>query len=410
MPILTYYLPILLLLIVLTPTTGHGWDCYCWGEWCKYQNQHGISNTYRGWTDYLPLYHYILNLFGKMIGNIEEIPRYIYRLKYITYLFELGSTLIIFYILNNQFKDFFKSLFYSIFYFLNFAVLYNSAIWGQVDGIMTFFVFASIVSAYYNKIILSILLFVLAVNMKLQAMFFLPLLLYVLALHFERKQLVKIGISLFCALLLQFLIISPFYFNGDFDKLWNVIENSVGKFPHITMNAYNFWALLVDSKNFFDSDADQFWLFSYKSWGLLLFLSSSFMALIIPLVRVFKKLILGKSLNNSLNEILLLGAIIPLLFFFFNTQMHERYSHPAFIFITIYSLLNRKIHILVIPSIAYFLNLEDVLQAFNTQNYSTLIYTPFFIALLYLLTIVLLFIELYKCQLNKKFSIKENVS
>jgi hypothetical protein len=241
-------------------------------------------------------------------------------------------------------------------------------------------------------------------------MFFLPLLLYVLALHFERKQLVKIGISLFCALLLQFLIISPFYFNGDFDKLWNVIENSVGKFPHITMNAYNFWALLVDSKNFFDSDADQFWLFSYKSWGLLLFLSSSFMALIIPLVRVFKKLILGKSLNNSLNEILLLGAIIPLLFFFFNTQMHERYSHPAFIFITIYSLLNRKIHILVIPSIAYFLNLEDVLQAFNTQNYSTLIYTPFFIALLYLLTIVLLFIELYKCQLNKKFSIKENVS
>jgi hypothetical protein len=176
------------------------------------------------------------------------------------------------------------------------------------------------------------------------------------------------------------------------------------------MNAYNFWALLVDSKNFFDSDALDFWGLSYKSWGLMLFLSTSFMALIIPLIRVYKKLIHGKSTTISLNEILLLGALIPLLFFFFNTQMHERYSHPAFIFITVYSLLNRKIHLLIISSIAYFLNLEDVLQAFNTQNYSTLIYTPFFIATLYLLTIVLLFIELYKFQLNKNFTIKENVS
>jgi Gpi18-like mannosyltransferase len=410
MRILVYYLPILFLLIVLTPTTGHGSDYFCWIEWCKFQYQNGISNTYQSWTDYLPLYHYILNLFGKMIGNIEEIPRYIYRLKYITYLFELGSTLILFYILKNQFKDFFKSLFFSLFYLLNFAVLYNSAIWGQVDGIMTFFVFASIISAYYNKTILSILLFVLAVNMKLQAIFFLPLSFYVLVLQYERKQLVKFGIGLFCSLLLQFIIISPFYFNGDLDKFWQVIENSAGKYPKITMNAYNFWALLVDSKNFFDSDADQYWLLTYKSWGLLLFLSTSFMVLIIPLIRVYKKLIQGKSLNNSLNEILLLGAIIPLLFFFFNTQMHERYSHPAFIFITVYSLLNRKIYILVISSIAYFLNLEDVLQAFNTQNYGTLIYTPFFIALLYLLTIVLLFIELYKCQLNKNFSVKENVS
>ncbi len=407
---LVYYIPILLLLIVLTPNTGHGWDCYCWAEWCKYQTQHGISNTYRGWTDYLPLYHYILNLYGKIAGNIEEIQSHIYRLKYITYLFEFGSTLILFFILKNQFKDFFKSLFYSLFYLLNFAILYNSAVWGQVDGIMTFFVFASIISAYYNKTILSILLFVLAVNMKLQAIFFVPLLLYVLALHYERKQLVKLGIGLFCAILLQFLIISPFYFNGDFDKFWHVIENSIGKFPHITMNAYNFWALLVDSKNFFDSDALDFWGLSYKSWGLMLFLSTSFMALIIPLIRVYKKLIHGKSTTISLNEILLLGALIPLLFFFFNTQMHERYSHPAFIFITVYSLLNRKIHLLIISSIAYFLNLEDVLQAFNTQNYSTLIYTPFFIATLYLLTIVLLFIELYKFQLNKNFTIKENVS
>ena len=405
-----YYIPILLILIVLTPTSGHNWDCYCWGEWCKYQNQHGISNTYRGWTDYLPLYHYILNLYGKLYGNIEEIPRFIYRLKYITYLFELGSTIILFYLLKNQFKDFFKALFYSLFYLLNFAILYNSAIWGQVDGIMTFFVFASIISCYYNKLLLSIILFVLAVNMKLQAIFFLPLFLYILYLHFERKQLYKFVIGFFIALILQFLIVSPFYFNGDFDKLWAVIQNSVGKFPHITMNAYNFWAIVVDNKNFFESDATEFLGISYKSWGLLFFLSTSFLALMTPFIRVLKKLFLGNSMNITLNEILLLGALIPLLFFFFNTQMHERYSHPSIIFITVFSLLNKKYHLLIIPSIAYFLNLEDVLQTFNTQNYTTVIYTPSFIASLYLLTIVLLFIELYKIHINNYSIFKKNVS
>ena len=408
--IVAYFIPILFFLVVLTPSTGHGFDCSCWSDWCKHQFQYGISNTYRGWTDYLPLYHYILNLNAKLYDNIEDIPQYIYRLKYVTYLFELGSTLILFYILKRKFNDFFKSLFYSLFYLLNFAVLYNSAIWGQSDGIMTFFVFSSIVAAYYKKSIAAILLFVLGLNMKLQAIFFLPLLLYVISINFRKEQWKTIVIACFSAILLQFLIVSPMYFNGDLDRLWNVVHGSVDKYPFLSMNAYNFWAMFFDSTHFFDSDTTICWGFSYKTWGLLLFLSTSFLALLNPLLVVFRKFFLGKVVHVNLDEVLLIGSLIPLLFFFFNTQMHERYTHPAFIFISVFSLLNKKYHLLIIPSIAYFLNLEDVLQAFNTHNYGTLVYTPSFIAVLYMLTIIMLFVELFKVQFKSNFIFKANVT
>ena len=396
--VLFYFLPILIFLIILTPNTAHGGDQTCWIEWAKFQYQFGISKTYRGWTDYLPLYHYVLNVYGKMCGSIDEIQLNIKCLKYITYIFELGSTIILFYVLNNKFKDYYKSLFYSLFYFLNIAVLYNSAVWGQVDGNMTFFVFSSIIAAYYNKNYLAFVLFVLGLNMKLQTIFFLPLLMYVVALNFEKKSLLNLVIGLVLAVLTQLLIIAPFYMNGDLHKLWHVIVNSNGKYPAITMNAYNIWAILVDHKDFFKSDNEVFLGFSYHIWGLIYFFFSAFVVLIIPFIRSLKALFKKEKMIVSLNEILLIGALIPLIFFFFNTQMHERYSHPALIFITTYSLLNNKKIVLIISTFAYFQNLEGVSHLLSFNNCHTLIFTPWFIATLYLITIILLLFELFKLQ------------
>jgi hypothetical protein len=101
-------------------------------------------------------------------------------------------------------------------------------------------------------------------------------------------------------------------------------------------------------------------------------------------------------------HILLVGALIPLLFFFFNTQIHERYSHPAFLFIIAFSFLRKRYFLYIIFSIAYFLNLEKALRAFDL-HYSTFIFGNRFIAGLYLITIIVLFREL---MLNSNLSNK----
>jgi hypothetical protein len=87
--------------------------------------------------------------------------------------------------------------------------------------------------------------------------------------------------------------------------------------------------------------------------------------------------------------------------------MHERYVHPALIFITAFGMLNRKILIIIIPSVAYILNLEGAAHIFNLTNYGTLIFTPRFVAILYLITIILLFYELFKLQKSLFNNFKE---
>jgi hypothetical protein len=73
--------------------------------------------------------------------------------------------------------------------------------------------------------------------------------------------------------------------------------------------------------------------------------------------------------------------------------MHERYSHPAFLFIIAYSFLRKSYYLYMIFSIAYFLNLEKALRAFDL-HYGIFIFGNRFIAGLYLITIIILFREL----------------
>jgi len=112
-------------------------------------------------------------------------------------------------------------------------------------------------------------------------------------------------------------------------------------------------------------------------------------------------------------KIWLTAALIGLIFFFFNTQMHERYSHYAFIFITVYAFSKRHYIPYILFSIAYLLNLDAVLEWFHkddTQQYfirkggelimmgepPPIWFRQNFIALLFAVTIVYLYVMLIR--------------
>jgi Gpi18-like mannosyltransferase len=400
--ILLLYAPFIIALVIIKTKSGHYGDVSCWKNWTEFGFTDGFSNIYKSGTDYLPLYHYMLFFYGKIQGSVEAIVENIYKLKILTLLFEFGITLMLFKILNNKFKDLYKSLFLSLFYFLNIGVLYNSLIWGQVDGILTFFVFGAAIFAYKKKIFLSLLFFVLALNMKLQAIVFFPVIgLLLFPVLLDKSQIKKwlyaaIGIGA-----IQLLIILPFILAGDFAKLWNVIIGSVGMYPKVSMNAYNMWYFFIDEP-MQTSDSNMFLGVTYNKWGLFLFFLTSFFALLHFLKSLIFSFLKKVKIEYSSQKTLISFCLIPLLFFFFNTQMHERYSHPALIFLATYAMLYNKPLPYILGSVAYFLNMEDVLQFFQTHNYHTLVYTPWFIAIIYLLTIILLFADLYGINFKRK--------
>ena len=405
--ILLFYSPFVVMLLILKWKSGHLGDLSLWAKWTCLSFTDGLTHIYKSDTNYLPLYQYIMWAFGKIQGDTSLIWENIYKLKSLTLFFELGTTLILFKLLNDKYKDTYKSLFYSLFYFLNLAVLYNSIIWGQVDGIVSFFVFAAVILAYEKRLFFSMLFFVLALNMKLQAIIFFPVMgLLLFPVIWDKSQIKRLLYSILGTGVVQFLIFFPFIYRGDFSKVLHVITGSVGHFPFVSMNAFNMWYFFVDNP-IETPDINTFLGITYKSWGLMLFCVTSFFALWHFLKPIYLKIVKNKDIEYSQKKIWISCALIPLLFFFFNTQMHERYSHCALIFLALYAMLYKKPLVFILGSLACFLNLEKVLKALQTNNYGTLVFTPWFIACLYLLAIILLFIDLYDVKLFKKKQISD---
>jgi hypothetical protein len=258
-------------------------------------------------------------------------------------------------------------------------------------------IFISFYYAYKQKISLSLAFYVLALNLKLQAIIFLPviglMLLPSMINQFSWKNLMH---WLWFPVYIQFFIIIPYLIVGDIDKVWMVVTGSVGKYPAISMNAFNVWNLFFSGDLMNTSDAFTIWGISYHYWGLLMFFTSSFFALFYSLKINYQRF---RNIKNtlSLEKTLLTAALIPLLFFYFNTQMHERYVHPALIFLAAYTVLSKKYFPFVLLSVAYFINLETVLNQFNLFRFDRI---REICSVLYLTIIILLFIKLFKFKIE----------
>jgi Predicted integral membrane protein len=384
--------------VILASKAGFGSDVWYWNYWTKYIFENGLKNAYKSGTDYLPLYQYILFLFGKFQGSIENIERNIYCVKIITLAFDFLSGFYLAKLLYVKY-DKYQGLFYSLFFFFNIAYFYNTLIWNQVDGIMTCFIFLAIYFAIKEKIFFSLLFTLLSINFKLQAIIFIPvvglLLLPSMVTQFSYKRL---SIWLLTLMLLQILIVLPFLLNGDISRMWKVITDSFGKYPVVSMNAFNFWYLILKGNLREVSDSIKFMGISYKNWGLFMFFVTSFIALFPMLGKVFYRFFFNKNKKLSIEQVLIIASIIPMLFFFFNTEMHERYLHPTVLFVAGYALLSKKYFPYALVSIAYFLNLEAVQRFLQLKSYGTLIFHPSFIAFLYLICLIYLFFQLFNTK------------
>ena len=204
----------------------------------------------------------------------------------------------------------------------------------------------------------------------------------------------------------QIAIIFPNWLHQELGQVKNVITESIDYYPVVSMNAYNFWELLLEGNLITLKDNIVVNGLSYKNWGLLMFFVTSFIALTPLLIITFRKrndeFIFYSNNQNTLNIIFLSCGLIPLLFFFFNTQMHERYSHPALLFIFAFSYVNKNCIPLMLFSIAYFLNLEGVLHAFKRFGLidNPILFSINFIATYYAILILYMFFYLYKLSIK----------
>jgi hypothetical protein len=229
-------------------------------------------------------------------------------------------------------------------------------VWGQIDSIYVNLSFLAIVVGVLYPVP-AMLLYVLAVYTKPQAIEFLPVLL--LVMYYSIRNIKTLFLVLLAAGLLKLLLLLPFMHDGGLGRLLGFAMGSVGLYHNLSISAFNVWYLITRGNPYFMNDTSTYFLFSYRVWGLLLFALSALWVMV-PLfnkVRLLRKEKL--SFDESAYQFLFLGTgMLCLFFFYFNTQMHERYAHPIIIFFFFYGVVSKNYKLFALASIPYFLSLD----------------------------------------------------
>lgn len=371
-------------------------DIGYWVDWAIGIKQVGLANAYTVPTlNYNPVLLYVLSIYGYILPTVQSINENINYLKIPVLIFDFAPLILLMWWLNKNGRNFF-SVFFIL---LNIAYLYNTMFWGQVDAIHTALIFFAFYFAIEEKMALSMVLFLIAINTKTQSIFFLPVigLLWLPQLKNNGKQLAK---GLAWVVVIQLLIILPFIIGGTVKSVWNNYTGVVDYNNALSMFADNFWYLVLwdnDKVPFYASDQQVWNGLTLKAWSLLIFFAAATIVLLPLFIKALVKVIQATRFSFTNIEVIFLTAgLVTLVFFYFPTQMHERYAHPAMLFIGVYCILSKRWLVFGILSYAYLMNLEAVDQCWEIKNHGTFIFDPRLIAILYALVIIMGTYRLYK--------------
>ncbi len=197
------------------------------------------------------------------------------------------------------------------------TVFMNSAMWGQIDGIFTSFLLASMYFILKKRDIPAMIAFGLGFSIKFQAVFLAPFLLVLLLLRRLSWR------SILLVPLVYLITIIPAWIIGrPVGQLLAVYANQVGSFDSLSLNAPTFYALIDNSVNYL-----------FNTAGVIIAA-----AIVMTLVYVVYKAcpILDMDLLVGLAAacLLILPYILPM--------MHDRYFYPAEVFFLLFAFLRPR--------------------------------------------------------------------
>jgi Gpi18-like mannosyltransferase len=301
---------------LLFPTQGYVNDMNTFAFWFNTAAEHGPRVFYNvvyqtaGWIDYPPFNVYFFWVFGSLARALSTsgTSAMFFFIKLLPSLFDVGTSFLIFVFVRKR-LDFKVALLATALYAFNPAVIFNAAVWGQLDAIYTFLLVLSVMLALASKPELSAVAFTLGILTKPQSIALLPLIAF---LVFRKNGWRRLLTSVLAGAATVFAVILPFEWSNPVTFLSNIYFGAYGGYAVTSVNAFNTWAL----GGLWVSDANYFVL------GWVLF----------GVFAAFTLYALHKRLDASG-----VFAAFMLLFGFFMlpTRIHERYLFPAISMLTL---------------------------------------------------------------------------
>ena len=370
------------LYLLILPRVYMDYDMGFWREWALYIHQHGLGNAYDNpGINYFPVYIYALYVYDLLQGTEAHIIHNINNIKLLFVFFDFLPVFVL-----CCFRQ--RLLSFRVpwlFLLLNIAYVFNSMVWGQIDSIYVSFSFLAILCGFSYPV-LSMALYLLALNTKPQAIEFLPVI--ILALYYGIRNVRTLVVGIVVMVCIQLVLLLPFIAHEGVSKLVFISTHFVGRYHNLSICAFNIWYLIARGNPYFIDDAGTYLLVSYRTAGLLMFAASS-VAILLPMARhIWQHRKEGTVIDKKTYEILFLGTgLLCLFFFYFNSQMHERYVHPIIIFFFFYSVVSGNYRLYILASIPYFLSLDKCFPDYLPIVHYKVIYASVVIAVWYTATV-----------------------
>jgi len=306
----------------------NSFDTYWYRNWAL-ASQNGVFNLYNNQQinlDYPPIYVLFLSVTGffyRFVGNAEAH-------NYVQMLF-MKSWPIIFDILAGVAIYFYTkkwgnkaAIFASCLWLFSPATIFNSAFWGQTDGLMCLCLLLSFWILEKHPILAAVM-FAISGLTKFQCLYFTPVFLYLLFKNYGiKKFLIGVG-SAALTVLITFL---PFMIATNRPWLFfEVYLNGGNSYPYLTLNAFNIYGIF--GLNWVKETTELFLCFNYADLNLVL--------TVLIFVATFVLMVVSKRKCPFLFSFVLMQSL-----FLFTTRMHERYQFTVLIFILLATVIYKQ--------------------------------------------------------------------
>ena len=338
----------LIIRLTLALLPGMKIDVDAWYAWAERLNEVGFSQFYSDqiWTNYTPGYLYVLWILG-FLKDFFQINTSVFYLilKLPSIISEIILGIFIYFIISKRSIVWAKIAAASI--LLNPALIFNTAVWGQIDGLFSLILILSVYYLNYKRYFLSSFLFSIGFLIKPQAILLLP----VFALYFFNNLKIKNLAKFIIVTPVVILLLSlPFFVQQPLLGIVNLFLKMAGDYSATSLFAYNFWGAV----GFWIPDQTIWNGLSYKVWGYILY----FLYWIIVGYFYFKKRL----------SLYALATLFALSFFFLPTRVHERYLYSALIFLILYAATIKSRVLLILSAILSFIHLLNLYYVYVYYN------------------------------------------
>lgn len=385
-------------------------------DW-SWQGQHAYFHQTFG--NYMPVYPYIAFIYTLFFEDYEKMLNSAYILKSLIILFDVVTyALIVSFIKPDKVV---KTILLSLLLAINISIIYNSAFWGQVDGIHSFFLFLSFYFTTKSKWVYVGITFTLALFTKIVSIIFLP----VFGLYFINEVICKrtrkreLFYAILAIVVTALCLSLPIVLSGNLPGMMATHIGFISAYHPVSGNAYNVWVILTQGRDLMMTHTDDLFFknITFQQVSMLLFVPFYTMAIWPLLRRVSLNVFLKQNQPIKIETLLLVCVLVPLIFFYFSTKIRERYAHPYLVFLTLYCFYHRRYILWLLATSIYFLQLEAVLGYTKTLtgilvriHEETHLYSPVLISALFLTLIIYLLHLLFTAIESKHASLPEPVT